>query len=30
MPKIERSKDKLKIQDLEKPSALVLFREIKK
>ena len=30
MPKMERSKDKIKIQDLEKPFALVLFKKIEK
>ena len=27
MPKMERSKDKIKIKDLEKPPALVLFKK---
>ena len=30
MPKMERLKDKIKIKDLEKPPALVLFKKIEK
>ena len=29
MPKMERSKDKIEIKDLEKPLALVLFKKMK-
>ena len=30
MPKMERSKDKIKTKGLEKPPALVLFKKIEK
>jgi len=30
MPKMERPKTKIKIQDLEKPLALVFFKKIEK
>ena len=30
IPKMERSKDKIKIKDLEKPSTLVLSKNIEK
>ena len=30
MPKMERSNDKMKIKDLKKPFALVLFEKVEK